>query len=198
MTSPPSNFYFPAPRAQAFCSQCAHPLTRLIPPDDNRVRDVCESCGAVHYQNPRNVVGVLPIWEGKILLCRRAIHPRHGWWTLPAGFMELNETTVEGALRETDEEAGAQLDLGPLYTIIDVPYAQQVHFYYLGYLRNDELNPGPETSETMFVSPDEIPWDELAFRTVSTTLEHYCEDLKKGVFEPHYYALATGDLSKKG
>ncbi len=94
--------------------------------------------------------------------------------------MELNETTVEGALRETDEEAGAQLDLGPLYTIIDVPYAQQVHFYYLGYLRNDELNPGPETSETMFVSPDEIPWDELAFRTVSTTLEHYCEDLKKG------------------
>lgn len=197
MTSPSTDFYFPAPRTQAFCSQCAQPLSRLTPPDDNRVRDVCQNCGAVHYQNPRNVVGVLPIWEGKILLCRRAIHPRHGFWTLPAGFMELHETTAEGALRETDEESGAQLDLGPLYTVINVPTVEQVHFYYLGYLRNPELNPGTETSDTMFVTPDEIPWDELAFKTVKTTLQHYCDDLKKGKFEFHHYDLSSGDMATK-
>lgn len=195
MTLPAPDFYFPVPRTQAFCSQCAHPLSQIIPPDDNRVRDVCENCGAVHYQNPRNVVGVLPIWEGKILLCRRAIQPRHGLWTLPAGFMELNETTSEGALRETDEEAGAQLDLGPLYTVINVPYVNQIHFYYLGYLRNAELNPGVETSETLFVSPDDIPWDQLAFHTVATTLEHYCADLKSGHFGLHHYSLSKGDFT---
>lgn len=191
MTSPDSSFYFPAPRSQAYCSQCAHPLSQLIPPDDNRLRDVCEQCGAVHYQNPRNVVGVLPVWEGKILLCRRAIHPRHGYWTLPAGFMELGETTLEGALRETDEEAGAQVEIGPLYTVINVPAVNQVHFYYLGNLRSPELNPGPETSDTLFVAPEDIPWDELAFRTVSTTLQHYCDDLKKGEFGFHHSSLPT-------
>src|SRR5690606_20640718 len=186
MTSQAPTFYFPAPRAQKFCSVCGTSLTRRVPPDDNRVRDVCEQCGAVHYQNPRNVVGILPIWEGKILLCRGAIHPRHGYWTLPAGFMELNETTLEGALRATAVEAGAQVEIGPLYSVINVPYVNQVHFYYLGYLHSPELNPGPETSDTMFVAPDNIPWEELAFRTVSTTLRHYCDDLKKGEFGFHH------------
>ncbi|MEJ1730831.1 NUDIX hydrolase, partial [Escherichia coli] len=93
------------------------PLTRRVPPEDNRVRDVCDQCGAVHYQNPRNVVGVVPIFGDRVLLCRRAIEPRYGKWTLPAGFMELGETTAQGAMRETQEEAGAQIELGPLYTI---------------------------------------------------------------------------------
>ncbi len=187
------DFYFPAPRSQKFCSQCAHPLSRLTPPDDTRMRDVCDNCGAVHYQNPRNVVGILPIWEGKILLCKRAIHPRYGEWTLPAGFMELGETTAQGALRETDEEAGAQVRLGPLYTVIDVPYAEQVHFYYLAELTSPDLDPGPETLETQFVLPADIPWEHLAFRTVSTTLHHYCADLDTGQFGPHFYALSKPD-----
>src|SRR3546814_1789765 len=113
MTSHAPSFYFPAPRAQKFCSQCGSATTHRVPPDDTHERDVCEQCGAVHYQNPRNVVGVVPVWGEKILLCKRAIEPRYGKWTLPAGFMELGETTAQGASRETAEEAGAQIELGP-------------------------------------------------------------------------------------
>lgn len=187
MTSHPSTFYFPAPRSQQFCSQCGSRLTRRIPPDDNRERDVCESCGAIHYQNPRNVVGVLPVWQDKILLCRRAIEPRYDKWTLPAGFMELGETTAQGAMRETQEEAGAQIELGPLYTVIDVPHAEQVHFFYLAKVLSEALFPGPESLEARFFDVADIPWDELAFRTVSTTLEHYVADRDSGSFPLHYY-----------
>lgn len=189
MTLQASNFYFPAPRAQKFCSQCGTPLSRHIPPDDNRLRDVCDNCGAVHYQNPRNVVGVLPVWEGKILLCRRAIEPRYDKWTLPAGFMELGETTAQGAMRETQEEAGAQIELGPLYTVIDVPHAEQVHFFYLARVLSEELFPGPESLEAAFFSIEDIPWRELSFRTVITTLEHYLADVKTGVFPIHHYDI---------
>jgi ADP-ribose pyrophosphatase YjhB (NUDIX family) len=189
MTTPDPSFYFPAPRTQKFCNQCGHATVRRIPPDDNRLRDVCEHCGAVHYQNPRNVVGVLPIWEDKILLCKRAIEPRHGKWTLPAGFMELGETTAQGAMRETQEEAGAQIELGPLYTIIDVPHAEQVHFFYLAKVLSAELFPGPESLEAAFFEPQDIPWSELAFRTVFTTLEHYLQDTKKNVFPIHHYDI---------
>jgi ADP-ribose pyrophosphatase YjhB (NUDIX family) len=197
MTTQPAQFYFPAPRAQKFCSQCATPITYLTPPDDNRLRAVCEHCGAVHYQNPRNVVGVLPLFEDRILLCRRAIEPRYNKWTLPAGFMELGETTAQGARRETQEEAGAQIELGPLYTVIDVPHAEQVHFFYLARVTSPELAPGPESLEARFFAADEIPWSELAFRTVITTLEHYLEDRKNGVFDAgnntlpiHHYEIA--------
>ncbi len=189
MTSQASSFYFPAPRAQKFCSQCGTVLKQLIPPDDNRLRDACEHCGAVHYQNPRNVVGVLPIWQDKILLCRRAIEPRYDKWTLPAGFMELGETTAQGAMRETQEEAGAQIELGPLYTVIDVPHAEQVHFFYLAKVLSEDLFPGPESLEAAFFSIDDIPWKELAFRTIITTLEHYLVDVKTGVFPMHHYDI---------
>lgn len=191
MTANASPFYFPAPRAQHFCSQCASPLTQLTPPDDNRIRDVCNQCGAVHYQNPRNVVGVLPIWGEKVLLCRRAIEPRHNKWTLPAGFMELGETTAQGAIRETQEEAGAEIELGSLYTVVDVPHANQVHFFYLAKVLSPELNPGPESLEADFFALDAIPWDEMAFRTTITTLKHYIADKKTGVFPVHQYDIPT-------
>lgn len=186
----PSEFYFPNPRTLHFCTQCANSLVRIIPPDDNRVRDVCLQCGSVHYQNPRNVVGVVPIWQDQILLCRRAIEPRYDTWTLPAGFMELKENTVEGALREADEEAGVKLELGPLFTLIDVPDISQVHVYYLAKVLSPELNPGPESLEAKFFSFDEIPWDNLSFKTVRTTIEHYLADYKKGQFSVHHYTVS--------
>ncbi|WP_269901404.1 NUDIX hydrolase [Paenalcaligenes faecalis] len=189
MTSP-SDFYFPNPRTINYCTQCANPLARIIPPDDNRVRDVCLQCGSVHYQNPRNVVGVVPIWGDKILLCKRAIEPRYDTWTLPAGFMELKESTAEGAMREADEEAGAHLELGELFTVIDVPEAGQVHLYYLATVTSPELNPGPESLDAKFFALDEIPWDNLSFKTVSTTIEHYLADRQKGHFSVHYYSLS--------
>ena len=189
MTSP-SDFYFPNPRTINYCTQCANPLARIIPPDDNRVRDVCLQCGSVHYQNPRNVVGVVPIWGDKILLCKRAIEPRYDTWKLPAGFMELKESTAEGAMREADEEAGAHLELGELFTVIDVPEAGQVHLYYLATVTSPELNPGPESLDARFFALDEIPWDNLSFRTVSTTIAHYLADRQKGHFSVHHYRLS--------
>jgi len=180
MTHNAPSFYFPAPRTQKYCNQCGSMLNQRIPPDDTRLRDVCEHCGAIHYQNPRNVVGVLPIWGDKVLLCRRAIQPRYDKWTLPAGFMELGETTAQGAVRETMEEAGAQIELGSLYTVIDVPYAEQVHFFYMARVLSPELSPGPESLEARFFDEAEIPWDDIAFRTVSTTLEYYFKDRATG------------------
>jgi len=189
MTAHAPSFYFPSPRTEKFCSQCGTELTRMVPPGDTHERDVCESCGAVHYQNPRNVVGALPVWEDKILLCRRAIEPRYNTWTLPAGFMELGETTGQGAHRETMEEAGVNIELGPLYTVIDVPHAEQVHFFYLAKVLDPALAPGEETLEARYFRPDEIPWEELSFRTVITTLEHYLHDRETGSFPMHHYGI---------
>jgi ADP-ribose pyrophosphatase YjhB (NUDIX family) len=189
MSRPAPSFYFPAPRTQKFCSQCGQLLTRQTPPDDNRVRDLCEHCGAVHYQNPRNVVGVVPIWGDQVLLCRRAIEPRYGKWTLPAGFMELGETSEQGAARENQEESGAQIIIGSLFTVIDVPSVNQVHLYYLAEVQSEVLDPGPETIEAAFFDLVDIPWGELAFRTVSTTLEHYVRDRERGRYGIHHYAI---------
>jgi ADP-ribose pyrophosphatase YjhB (NUDIX family) len=184
-----TEFYFPAPRLQKFCSQCATAITRRIPPGDNRERDLCEQCGAVHYQNPRLVVGTLPIWQNKVLLCLRAIEPRANTWTLPAGFMELAETISQGAERETQEEAGVKIELGGLYTVIDIPQVDQVHVYFLAQALGPELDPGPETIEARWYTLDEIPWDNLAFKSVSTTLKHYIHDLESGQFATRHYSL---------
>lgn len=183
------DFYFPAPRLQRFCGQCATPITRRLLEGDNRERDVCEACGAVHYQNPRLVVGTLPIWNDKILLCLRAIEPRANTWTLPAGFMELGETIGQGAERETQEEAGAQITLGKLYTVVDIPHVDQVHVYFLAHATSPDLDPGPETLEARWYSIDEIPWDNLSFRSVSTTLKHYLRERETGHFDTHHYSL---------
>lgn len=189
MTSPSALHYFPAPTTQAFCSQCGNRLTRLVPPDDNRERDVCNHCGAVHYRNPLIVVGTVPVWNNQILLCRRAIEPRYNTWTLPAGFMELSETTSQGALRETDEEAGADVTLGDLFTVLDVPRVNQVHMYFLATANSERLDPGPESLEARFFNLDQIPWDELSFRTVSHTLKIYLEDSARGTFTTHYHSI---------
>ena len=168
------------------CRECGAPVIYRVPDDgDTRARAVCTRCATIHYENPLMVVGTLPVWQDKVLLCRRAIEPRWGKWTLPAGFMELGETTVEGAARETDEEAGAQIEMGALFTLLNVRQVGQVHLYYLARLTSDAFRPGVESLEARLFSEDEIPWDELAFRTVQRTLEHFFEDRRRGSFSLH-------------
>ena len=188
--SHPIEFYFPAPRQQKFCSQCGTLNVHRLLEGDNRERDLCENCGAVHYQNPRLVVGTLPILNDKILLCLRAIEPRANTWTLPAGFMELGESMNEGAERETQEEAGVRIELGQLYTVINIAHVDQVHVYFLANALGPELDPGPETLEARWYGLDEIPWDNLAFKSVSTTLKHYLRERETGHFGTHHYSLS--------
>lgn len=157
---------------------------------DTRVRAVCPACHTIHYENPLNVVGTIPVLpDGRVLLCKRNIEPRLGKWTLPAGFMELNETTAQGAARETDEEAGAQFEMGPLFSLLNVPRVGQVHIYYRAALLSDQFAPGFETMEARLFTEEEVPWDELAFRTVKETLQHYFADRQRGQFELHLIDL---------
>lgn len=172
-----------------FCSACGHPVSLRVPAGDNRLRACCDQCGRIHYINPRPVVGTLPVWNDQILLCRRAIEPRKGKWTLPAGFMEVGETTADGALRETLEEAGARVDLGPLFSMLDVPHVEQMHIFFLATLRDTDFAPGEESLEVRLFSERDIPWDELAFRTVSTTLRLYFADRVRGVFGVHTQSI---------
>lgn len=167
------------------CRSCGTPVEYRIPPDDNRERAMCAGCGSVHYENPLNVVGTVPVWNDRVLLCRRNIEPRLGFWTLPAGFLELGESTAEGACRETDEEAGADIELGALFSLLNVVQVGQVHLFYLATLKSDVFNPGPETIEARLFAEHEVPWDELAFRTVKVTLRHYFECRRAGRFELH-------------
>jgi len=172
------------PRIQ-HCRACGQRVAYRVPADDNRERAVCTACGDIHYENPLNVVGTVPVWGEQVLLCRRAIEPRHGFWTLPAGFLELGESTEAGAQRETDEEAGARIELQGLFTVLNVVRVGQVHLFYRARLQDIEFNPGPETLEARLFHEHEIPWDELAFRTVRQTLEHYFADRRAGRFEIH-------------
>lgn len=166
-----------------FCSACGQPVATVIPGGDNRARSVCTACGTVHYVNPKLVVGSVPEYEGRILLCRRAIEPRKGFWTVPAGFMELGETLGEAALRETWEEALARVELGSLFSVVDVVHAGQVHVFFRARLPRPEFGAGAETLETRLFSPDEIPWDDLAFPSIRIALEHYVEDRQTGNVE---------------
>ncbi len=163
---------------------------RRVPLGDNRERDCCDHCGTIHYVNPRPVVGTIPVWRDRILLCKRAIEPRYGRWTLPAGFMEIGETTAEGALRETLEEAGARVELGPVYTMFDVPYVEQVHIFFRAQLLDLDFAPGAESLEVRLFAEREIPWDQIAFRTVALTLRHYLEDRARGDFGVHTGTIA--------
>ena len=163
-----------------FCSACAHPVALAVPEGDNRPRFVCSHCHTIHYQNPKMVIGSLPVWEKdgecKVLLCKRAIEPRYGYWTLPAGFMENAETTAAAAIRETEEEAGAHIELGPLFSLLNVAHVHQVHLFYLARLLDLDFAPGIESLEVELFAEADIPWDDLAFPTIRTTLELFFAD----------------------
>jgi len=174
-----------------YCSLCGAPVELRIPPDDNRTRHVCTSCGEVHYQNPKLIVGSLPEWEDKVLLCRRAIEPRHGLWTLPAGFMENGETTAEAAVRETLEEANARIAIGDLYSMYSLPFINQVHILFRAKLLDLDFSPGQETLETRLFGKTEIPWDEIAFRPVRFSLEYYFAERSSGKFSLHIGELTA-------
>lgn len=158
-----------------FCNQCASPVTLQIPDGDNRARYVCQNCNTIHYVNPRIVAGTLPIHDGKVLLCKRAIEPRLGYWTLPGGFMENNEGAAEAALRETWEEAFANVTITSLLTMISVTHISQVHLFFLADLPEPTFHSGPESLEVALFAPEDIPWTNLAFATVEKTLRLYLD-----------------------
>jgi len=168
-----------------FCSNCGAPVALQIPPGDNLPRYVCTACGTVHYQNPKMVIGCIPEWQGEVLLCRRAIEPRSGLWTLPAGFMENGETVAQAALRETLEEAHARVELTDMFSVLSVPHVNQVHIFYRARLLDREFRPGAESLDVQLFPEGDIPWQQLAFRTISTTLRYYYADRKAGVFGFH-------------
>ncbi|WP_413664813.1 NUDIX hydrolase [Microbulbifer sp. EKSA008] len=169
-----------------FCSQCgSNAVTLSIPKGDDRPRHICGSCGAIYYINPRVIVGVVPYVGDKVMLCKRAIQPRLGLWTLPAGFMESGETSEEGALRESWEEARASIRVDELYSVYDIPHINQVYMMYRGELTDMNFGPGPESLEVELFREDEIPWREIAFPIMHRTLEHYFEDTRIGQYQLH-------------
>lgn len=177
--------------AMKFCSVCGAKVTLLVPEGDQRPRHVCTACGSIHYLNPKLVVGSLPCFENRILLCRRAIEPRLGFWTLPSGFMELGESTQEAAIRETLEEACARIEIQGLYTMVNLPQISQVHLLYLAQLQDTDFAPGEESLETRLFSEEEIPWQDLAFRSVTLSLRHYFNDRQTDSFPFHEETLIS-------
>ncbi|OAD19231.1 MutT/nudix family protein [Candidatus Thiomargarita nelsonii] len=181
-----------------FCSHCGSArLVRKVPEGDNLPRLVCEDCHTIHYQNPKVVTGCLPVWEDKILLCKRAIEPRYGLWTLPAGFMENNETLEQAAVRETWEEANATLEQLSLYSVLSLPHISQVYMMFRAQLRDLSFAPGTESLEVQLFSQNEIPWDDLAFPVIHRTLTHYFQDRLTGDFPVHVGDIIPHTLSSK-
>ena len=166
-------------------------MVHHIPPGDDKLRYCCLQCDVVFYENPRNIVGTLPVLGDRVLLCRRAIEPRRGLWTLPAGFLENGETTLQGAIRETLEEAGAVVlpEDCSLYTLFNLPDINQVYFFFLATLRHEDFHPGVESLEVALLREDEIPWDELAFSVVRVTLEQYFADRRETRFPVRMFDL---------
>lgn len=163
-----------------YCSNCGTLVELRVPEGDTLLRYVCSECGVVHYQNPKIVVGCIPEWEDRILLCRRAIEPRHGLWTVPSGFMENAETLVQGAARETLEEAHARVNMGPLYAIYNLPHINQVHVLFRAQLLDLDFKPGIESLDVQLFGEAEIPWDTLAFRVIREPLKRYFDERRQG------------------
>ncbi|MCB1959671.1 MAG: NUDIX hydrolase [Rhodocyclaceae bacterium] len=168
-----------------FCSACGATVTMRIPQGDTALRHVCDTCGEIHYQNPKLVVGAIALWGDQILLCRRAIEPRLGKWTLPAGFMENEETTAEAAARETLEEACARVEIDAPFAMVNIPRISQVHLFYRGRLLAPDFAAGDESLEVGLFDEADIPWDTLAFRSVGLTLTRFFEDRRKARFGFH-------------
>ena len=176
-----------------FCSQCgAQSIVWQVPDGDNRPRHVCSSCNEIYYQNPKIVAGAIPEWEDKVLLCKRAIAPRYGYWTLPAGFMENDETTTEAAERETLEEANARVEILSLYTVLNIPHTNQVYMMFRSRLLDLDFGPGSESLEVALFEEHEIPWNELAFPTITQTLKLFFEDRRRARYGSH--GLHLGDI----
>jgi len=178
-----------------FCSHCGQPVSLSVPEGDHLPRHVCTACGTVHYQNPKIVAGCVPEHDGRILLCRRAIEPRRGYWTIPAGFMENGETTQEAARRESIEEALAEVEIGSLLAVVHVLHANQVHVVFRARLPKPEFGAGAESLEVMLYGEDAIPWQDIAFRSVDFALRRYLEDRRAGL-EPHHFTAI--DLRPRG
>ncbi len=168
-----------------YCSHCGAQVALKIPPGDFLPRHVCDTCQTIHYQNPKVVVGCIPEWDGQVLLCRRAIEPKAGWWTYPAGFMETGETIEQAAVRETWEEAKAEVELVSLYGVFSLPHVSQVYVVFRGRLRVPEFAVGSESLEVQLVPPEKIPWEHLAFPVIHETLARYVRDRSQGRFDVH-------------
>jgi ADP-ribose pyrophosphatase YjhB (NUDIX family) len=176
-----------------FCSHCGQPVALKVPEGDHLPRYVCAGCGTIHYQNPKLVVGCVPEHGGRILLCRRAIEPRHGYWTIPAGFMENGESTQEAARRESREEALADVEIGSLLAVVHVLHADQVHVMFRARLPEPTFGAGAESLEVVLCDEADVPWADIAFRSVDFALRRYFEDRRRGVEEHHFTDL---DLRK--
>lgn len=172
-----------------YCSNCGEPVVKRIPPGDHLPRYVCEHCHTIHYQNPKIVAGCIPEWEDSILLCRRAIQPRYGLWTVPAGFMENAETTEQAAARETMEEAYADVEITSLYAVFSLPYINQVYMLFRGRLHRPEFRSSPESLEVQLFRENEVPWETLAFKVIHETLQRYFQDRARNCFQLHVGSL---------
>ena len=180
-----------------FCTSCGNSVTLKIPEGDDRERFVCSSCDLIHYSNPRVIVGCLPVYAGRVLMCKRAIEPRKNYWTLPAGFMENGETTPQGAARETWEEARARVSNLELYRVFDVPYISQIYMFYRCELDDGVYGVGPESLETELYTEGDIPWGEIAFPVVYETLKEYFADADTGHFPVRVSAIEPGSWRKQ-
>ncbi len=180
-----------------FCTSCGNAVTLKVPEGDDRERYVCTSCELIHYSNPRVIVGCVPVHQGRVLLCRRAIEPRRNFWTLPAGFMENGETTPQGAARETWEEARARVSNLELYRVFDVPYISQIYMFYRCDVDDGAYGVGPESLETRLCGEEEIPWEEIAFPVVYETLREYFADAGSGHFPVRVSAIERGSWRKR-
>ena len=178
-----------AGRRMTYCSSCGSRVSLRVPDGDNRERYVCDACGVIHYQNPRVVTGTLPVWNDGVLLCRRAIEPRKGRWTLPAGFLEMGETASDGAARETREEANAEVEIEGLYTVFNLPHISQIYLFFRARLIDGAFSAGNETLEARLFDHSEVPWDDLAFPVITNTLRHYFADRARG-----QYPVRTEDI----
>lgn len=161
---------------QSFCISCGNPTQKIIPPDDDRLRAVCPSCGQVHYTNPKMVVGCIPEWNGEILLCKRNIEPRKGFWTLPAGYLESNESVQDGAVRETREETRAEVKIIEPYRLYNITFVDQMYLMFRAKLVTDNFGPTKESTEVRLFKENEIPWDDIAFKVIYQTLEDFFQD----------------------